>query len=327
VVTRFAHVLLTVVVAFAISVPVVGYIYAHHLVLLGGKTSVPHVSLPAGQLAAYQGYASVGPSTFVVLAYDDLTTHPSASSATKAAKTVSATAFAKQLAMLRAAGFASVTSDQVSAYLAGRSALPKHAVLIAFDGGRVRDWTVAYSLLARYDYTGVAFIDPALVAGRGSGNLSWTQLDQMTSSGRWSVALDFSNPAATIAIDAAGATGPALLEHAWLPSDGRTETTDEFQARVRNTLAGEIADIANHGLAGPRLLMYPFDPTYPLSRVQTGFAELSTVVNSMVGAGLLRVSPDAAVTDFYRAERLLPTLPVFSTTTTDGLFARIGAAA
>ena len=175
--------------------------------------------------------------------------------------------------------------------------LPKHAVLIAFDGGRVRDWTVADSLLARYDYSGVALIDPALIAGRGLGNLSWTQLDQMTSSGRWSVALDFSNPSATVALDAAGATGPALLEHAWLPSAGRAETTDEFEARVRDTLAGEIADIANHGLAGPRLLMYPFDPTYPLSRAQTGFNELTSVVNSMVGAGLLRVSPDAAVTD------------------------------
>ncbi len=50
------------------------------------------------------------------------------------------------------------------------------------------------------------------------------------------------------------------------------------------------------------------------------------MVNSLVHAGVLPLSPDTAVSDFYRRERLLPMVTVFSTTTTDGLFARIEAA-
>jgi hypothetical protein len=322
-----ARLLLTLVVAFAIAVPVTGYIYAHHLVVLGAHVSTPAAHLPASAQVAYTSYASAGPSTFVVLGYTDLSTHPSAQSATKAGQTVSSKAFAAQLAMLRAAGFTSVTADQAAAYVTGSGSLPRHAVLITFDGGRERDWTVADGLLARYGFSAVVFVDPDHVAGRGSGFLSWPQLSAMSSSGRWSVALDLSAADASVAIDAAATMGPAIVSHAWLRPEGRAETSAEYEARIRSLLRGEITTLTDHGLNGPRLVMYPFDANYPLSRVAATFAELTQVVNSEVTAGVLRLSPDTGVTDFYRTERLLPLLPVFSTTTTDALFARIEAAA
>jgi biofilm PGA synthesis lipoprotein PgaB len=321
-----ARLVLTVVVAFAIAVPVAGYIYAHHLVVLGAHVSTPAVHLPPAAQVVYSSYASTGPSSFVVLGYTDLTTHPNAQSATKAGQTVGATAFAAQLAMLRAAGFTSVTADQAAAYLTGSGSLPRHAVLITFDGGRERDWTVADGLLARYGFSAVVFVDPEHVAGRGSGFLSWTQLSAMSSSGRWSVALDLSGAGTSVAIDSAATMGPAIVSHAWLTSAGRPESSAEYEARIRSLLRGEISALTDHGLNGPRLVMYPFDANYPLSRVAATFAELTQVVNSEVAAGVLRLAPDTSVTDFYRTERLLPLLPVFSTTTTDGLFARIEAA-
>jgi biofilm PGA synthesis lipoprotein PgaB len=321
-----ARLLLTLVVAIAIAVPVGGYIYAHHLVLLGARVSTPAVTLPPAAQASYSTFAAHGPSTFVVLSYDDLTTHLGAGSTTKAGKTVSATAFATQLAMLRAAGFVSVTGEQLTQYLDHATPLPPHSVLITFDGGRERDWTVADGLLARYGYTAVAFLNPSRLAGRGSGYLSWTQLAQMTSSGRWTVALDPSDDTASVPTDASGTPGPALLEHAWLPDADRAETTAEFQSRIRAGLHAQIDQLTAHGLTAPRLVMYPFDSHYPLSRATTGFDQLSEVVNSEFDAGLLRMSPDATVTDFYRGERLLPVLQVFSTTTTDGLFGRIESA-
>ena len=71
-----ARLLLSLVIAFAIAVPVTGYIYAHHLVVLGAHVPTPAAHLPATAQAAYTSYSSAGPSSFVVLGYTDLTTHP-----------------------------------------------------------------------------------------------------------------------------------------------------------------------------------------------------------------------------------------------------------
>ena len=229
--------------------------------------------------------------------------------------------------MLQTAGFTSVTADQAAAYLNGSGSLPRHAVLITFDGGRERDWTVADGLLARYGFRAVVFVDPAHVAGRGSGKLSWTQLSAMSSSGRWSVALDLSGADASVAVDAAATRARrSCRTPGSVTKDGprRQPSTRPGSARC---CAARSPRSPTTGSTGPRLVMYPFDANYPLSRVAATFAELTQVVNSEVAAGVLRLAPDTSVSDFYRGERLLPLLPVFSTTTTDGLFARIEAAA
>ncbi len=144
--------------------------------------------------------------------------------------------------MLQAAGFVSVTESQLRAYLAGTAVLPRRSVLIAFDGGRERDWTVADGLLARYGFSATVFVDPARLTGRGSGYLSWTQLEQMAASGRWSVGLDLSDAGTKVALDASGTAGPAVVSHAWLPEAQRSETTAEFTARIRTVLQGEIGE-------------------------------------------------------------------------------------
>ena len=230
--------------------------------------------------------------------------------------------------MLQAAGFVSVTEPQLQAYLGDGAALPRHSVLIAFDGGRERDWTVADGLLAHYGFTATVFVDPARLAGRGSGYLSWTQLEQMASSGRWSVGLDLGD---------AGATVPARRgrDASARPSCRTPGCPPRTGPRRRPSSRPESAALLQRRDRRPhrarprrarRWSMYPFDATLPAQSGDGGIQRTDRVVNSTVDAGLLRISPDAAVSDFYRRERLLPVLPVFSTTTTDGLFARIVAA-
>lgn len=321
-----ARLLLSVVVVIGVAVPVGSYVYARRLVLLGAQVSVGRSHLSNEQLAAYRDYARSGPSGFVVLGYNDLTTRPSAKSRTTASRTVGAASFDEQLALLQAAGFTSVSPAALTAHLTDNAPLPRHSVLITFDGGRERDWTVGDELLARYGFSAVVFVDPAQVTGRGSGFLSWTQLAAMTSSGRWSVGLDFSAASATVALGAGTATGPALLTHSWLTATGAAESSAQFQDRIRAGLRSEIDTLAAHGIGGPALVRYPFGPGYPLSRSAGTFRELAEAVNSTVAAGVLTIAPDTPVTEFYRAERLLPTMPIYSTTTTDDLFARIQAA-
>jgi poly-beta-1,6-N-acetyl-D-glucosamine N-deacetylase len=320
-----ARVLLALVLAGALVVPTVSYEYARHLVLLGARDTVAP-ALPIGaDLKSFQAFALNAPATFVVLGYVDLSLH--AEPATRSAsRTIAASSFAGQLAMLRAAGFSSITADQLQDYLSGGTRLPRHAVLIAFDGGHERDWTLADDLLARYGFSAVVFIDPGQIAGRGSGYLSWTQLTAMTASRRWSVGLDFEDAGQSVAIDANGTRGPALLEPAWQQALGRAETSAQYTARIRRGLQGEIDTVVGHGLARPELVAYPFGPGYPLNRVAANFDELTEAVNSTVSAGVLGLDPDTGVTAAYQRERLLPAIEIYNGTSADGLFDRIEAA-
>lgn len=320
-----ARLILALVLAAALAVPLVSYDYARHLVLLGPRDTVAPTDVSAAELSSFQAFALNAPATFVVLGYDDLSRHAEPP-ARGASRTIAASSFADQLAMLRAAGFSAITAAQLQAYLTRGASLPRHAVLIAFDGGHERDWTLGDDLLARYGFSAVVFIDPDQIAGRGSGYLSWTQLTAMTASRRWSVGLDFEDVAQSVAIDASGTRGPALLEHAWQPPLSRAETSAQYAACIDRGLQGEIDVVVDHGLARPELVAYPFGSGYPLNRIASGFDELTEAVNSTVTAGVLDLDPDTDVTVAYQRERLLPAIAIYNGTSALGLFDRIEAA-
>jgi len=313
------------VLAVGVAVPLVSYTYAHRLVLLGAKAGSPSVRISTADAQSYASFAATGPSAFVVLGYSDLnpTTQPDPA---HPGRTVAVSSFASQLAMLHASGFSSVTPAELTAYLTHGTALPRHAVLITFDGGRERDWTQADNVLGKYGFTAVVFVDPALVGKRGSGYLSWTQLATMSTSKRWQVDLDITGSNETAQIAANGVTGPAVVEHVWLPATHTVETTAQYKQRVATTLRTETAELLRHDLPAPRLVSYPFDATYPLVRVTVTFGELASVTNASFDAGVLSLATDAASSSTYQAERLLPRIVVYSTTTQRGLFNRIVAA-
>jgi hypothetical protein len=317
---------LIVTLAVGVAVPVWTYLYARHLVLLGDRVSSPHVHLPAQDLASYRNFVTNGPATFVVLGYDDLNTHvPKASDLNS--RTVQVSTFAAQLAMLKAAGFQSVSPAEIGAYITRDAPLPKHAVLIVFNNGRERDWTLADNVLSRYGYSAVVSIDPTHVGKRGSGYLTWNQLDSMVSSKRWSVALDISGATSSAPTSEHGSTGPAILEQEWVPELGRVETAQEYEARISDVLQGELYALRTHEIPHAQLVEYPFEPGYPLDRASAAFQQLAGVVNETVSAGVLDLEPDTSVSAAYRGERLLPSLQVYANTTTQDLFARIQAAA
>ena len=271
---------------------------------------------------SYASFAATGPSAFVVLGYSDLnpTVQPDLA---HPGRTIAVSSFASQLAMLHASGF---TPAELTAYVTHGTALPRHAVLFTFDGGRERDWTQADNVLGRYGFTAVVFVDPTLVGKRGSGYLSWTQLAAMSTSKRWQVDLDITGSSETAQVAANGVTGPAVVEHVWLPATHTVETTAQYEQRVATTLRAETAELLRHDLPAPRLVSYPFDATYPLVRVTVTFSELATVVNASFDAGVLSLATDTASSSTYQAERLLPRIVVYSTTTQRGLFNRIVAA-
>ena len=71
--------------------------------------------------------------------------------------------FERQLQFLAENGYRSLDADTFLACLEGRLPWPERAVLLTFDDGRASLWTVAYPLLKRYGFVGVAFLPAGLI--------------------------------------------------------------------------------------------------------------------------------------------------------------------
>ena len=68
-----------------------------------------------------------------------------------------------QLEHLRKNGYRTLRSDELLRVLEGTLAPPKDAVALTFDDGLASLYTVAFPLLAQYDFNGIAFIIPGRI--------------------------------------------------------------------------------------------------------------------------------------------------------------------
>jgi Polysaccharide deacetylase len=146
----------------------------------------PRVTLTAAEAAGFLTYPG-GLQEVPVLAWRDV-------SLRVGHLVITPTRFATQLAALRRAGYHSVKLSTVKALAkGGKVSLPAHPVLLTFDDGLATDWTTVDPILRRYDYTAIAFINPANVALKSpSYFLTAGELRSMTASGRWEIGLEMS---------------------------------------------------------------------------------------------------------------------------------------
>ena len=102
-----------------------------------------------------------------------------------AAYAISTQDFAKQMALLRHAGYHSVTLAQMADYVAGKQVkLPSHPLLITFDDGWASSWIDGDGALKREGFTATIFIDAGRVNSHAAGYLTWDELKTMRASGR-----------------------------------------------------------------------------------------------------------------------------------------------
>jgi poly-beta-1,6-N-acetyl-D-glucosamine N-deacetylase len=117
--------------------------------------------------------------------------------------------FAKQMALLQAAGYRTITLEQFRAWHAGRlTALPDHPLLLTFDDSLASSFDGADAVLRKLGWTAVMFVDAGDVAARVPGYASWARLAAAQRSGRWELQLHAGRGHHNIAYDAAGTTGP-----------------------------------------------------------------------------------------------------------------------
>ena len=98
--------------------------------------------------------------------------------------------FAKQMALLRSAGYQTVTLDQFVGFHRGDEvSLPPHPLLLTFDDARADSWTGGDGILRELGFNAVMFVDVGRVDREDPEYLTWSELDTVQASGRWELQL------------------------------------------------------------------------------------------------------------------------------------------
>lgn len=315
--------------ALVLSAFTAGYLRHRAEQEVRAQQAPPDVGLPPTELSAFRAAATTPPGVAdmpIVLAYHDIAPQPTDGYG------VSREDFARQMAMLHAAGYRTLTGDEFVAILRGRPSPPR-SVLITFDDGPQGLWTHADRILARYGFHAVAFVITAQVDDlAGPYYLSWPEIRRMKASGRWTIGSHTRDSHRKIAVSPTGPVRSELVNRRWTATG--QETLQDFQPRVEADLQGSIRDLTSHGLPRPRLFAYPFsesslpahDPValrYVLDRITGLFDAAFTSDSSMpepVGARTrareplisyrLSVGRSTSASDLFAAMQRMRTLPV-----------------
>jgi peptidoglycan/xylan/chitin deacetylase (PgdA/CDA1 family) len=117
--------------------------------------------------------------------------------------------FAKQMALLHAAGYDAITLEQFRAYLAGQPVtLPARPVLLTFDDSLANSFDGADAVLRQLGWTAVMFVDVGSVDKGEDHYASWDQIAAAQRSGRWDMQLHAGRGHHNIPYDAKGTMGP-----------------------------------------------------------------------------------------------------------------------
>jgi peptidoglycan/xylan/chitin deacetylase (PgdA/CDA1 family) len=143
-------------------------------------------------------------------------------------------AFAEQMAMLKRAGFESVTVAEYVRFLQGTTDnLPPRPILITFDDGRLDSYRGADRILAKYGFKATMFVIAGFVENSNSFYLTWDELRRMAASRRWDLQEHAGAGHVNVRYDAAGHQGPAYAFRQYQPGRG-LESFDAYKQRVEH---------------------------------------------------------------------------------------------
>jgi poly-beta-1,6-N-acetyl-D-glucosamine N-deacetylase len=231
-----------------------------------------------------------------VLLYRDVSTR-------QGKHTVPPTHLAEQLAMLRAAGFQSVSLAQLKTLVDGvPTRLPSRPILLVFSGGLATDWTTVDPILRLYGFDGVAFVPTGRTAERSpSYYLTNDEIRAMASSGRWEFGAEPYNGDSTVLTS--GARVRSWLTHRALRPDGTLEPPGAWRARV-------AADLDRSRTVLGRIVRRPVDTfAYPflVSQFPGGDQRIAGELDAVVGERFALAFDSGSGTN----DAVVPTSPRF----------------
>jgi len=142
---------------------------------------------------------------------------------------VAPAAFQAQLARLHELGFEAITLGQYLRFVrGGMHDMPPRPLLITFDDAYRSSVAHADQLLAAYGWSAVMYV-PTGAVGRPE-HLTWAELRDMQSSGRWQIDEHAGDGHTLITVDAAGRRLPSYAGKRW--SSGKNESFAHYKRRV-----------------------------------------------------------------------------------------------
>jgi peptidoglycan/xylan/chitin deacetylase (PgdA/CDA1 family) len=203
--------------------------------------AAPHVRLTAFERSIWRPLP-VTRTGIPVLLYHGIGPRSAFALPADAAYAINRYDFAKQMALLQAAGYHTITLEQFVAWHAGRAvALPAHPLLLTFDDSLANSLDGADAVLRKLGWTAVMFVDVGHVDVGAPGYASWAELAAAQKSGRWELQLHAGRGHHDIAYDAAGTTGPFYAYRV----EGH-EGIEDWSRRVFGDLEWGQAQLAAH---------------------------------------------------------------------------------
>jgi len=244
------------------------------------------VAAPAVQLTAAQRATFVPLPTFrgavPVLTYHGI--NPQIDST----YTITPQAFAEQMAMLRQAGFHTITAEQYARFPGGSAKdLPSRPILITVDDGQLDSYRYADPILRQNGFRATMFVITDPVDRGNPFYLRWDELRMLRDSGRWDLQLHAGAMHKMVRIDAKGTQGAAYANRMWV--DGHLEPFAAYERRVTNDLDLGLRRLRKElGPIRTDLFAYPFsadgswqtnDPRIPAFLDQALHARFAEVFN------------------------------------------------
>jgi peptidoglycan/xylan/chitin deacetylase (PgdA/CDA1 family) len=185
----------------------------------------PDVSLTDDERAAW----APGPATAArvpVLVYDG----------------VAADAFARQMTLLRHAGYETISLEDFVRFVQREPAdLPPRPLLLTFADGRLDTWAGSDAILRKLGFRAVLFVEIGPIEKANPAVLTWEELDRVQRSGRWEVQLE-------------SGTGDRLIRYGPAPGDvgpfyayrGADEVLGGWRERVFSDITYGEQQLAHH---------------------------------------------------------------------------------
>jgi biofilm PGA synthesis lipoprotein PgaB len=129
-------------------------------------------------------------SAIPVLLYHGLGPESDFSNKADAGYRVGVDAFAKQMTLMKHAGYKTISLQAFIDFVHGKPVeLPPRPVLLTFDDARADSWTGGDGILRELGFHAVMFVDVGRVQARDPEYLTWTELQTAEDSGRWNLQL------------------------------------------------------------------------------------------------------------------------------------------
>lgn len=154
---------------------------------------------------------------------------------------ISISDFTSQMDALQAAGWHTITSADMEAFMRGEKTLPAKSVLLTFDDGTKQSYYAVDPILKSHGFNAVSYIivkaSEDAEADGSTYYLSPQEIRNMLATGRWEIGSHSYDGHHPYPVDASGTEGNFFVDKLWLNDKARQETAAEFSERITGDLS------------------------------------------------------------------------------------------